>query len=288
MSIFVALHHVTHYKYDRPIDLGPQTVRLRPAPHTPHADPELFAQGRAGQPFRQLAAGPAGQLAGALVFPGEGHRAEDRGRSRRRDDRDQPVRLLRRALCRQVSVRLHRRSQDRTGALSGDHRAAGPLLAAYLAEHSARRPPARSISWSISTRKLQNNIRYVIRMEPGVQTPEETLGSAPARAATPPGCWSRSLRHLGLAARFVSGYLIQLRPTSIRSTGRAGRERLHRSARLGRGLSARRRLDRLRPHLGPAGGRGPHPARLHAALSHGGADLAARSALRRGRIRASR
>ena len=208
MAIHVALHHQTVYRYDRRVSLGPQVIRLRPAPHcrTPILSYSLRVLPK--NQFINWQQDPQGNYLARLVFPEpttelsvEVDLVAEMAVYNPFDFFLEPH-AEQYPFCYDASAARELRPFLETEADS-------PRLSAFLAK--VPREPQRTMDFLVALNQMvQSEIAYVIRMEPGVQTCEETLTLRTGSCRDSAWLLVQAMRRLGLAARFVSGYLIQL------------------------------------------------------------------------------
>ncbi|MBC7994969.1 MAG: transglutaminase family protein [Rhizobacter sp.] len=222
MSIHVALNHVTHYRYDRPVNLGPQVVRLRPAPHSRTRILSYSMRVTPATHFINWQQDPQSNYLARLVFP-------DKTTSFRIEiDLVAEMSVLNpfdfflepeadnfpfeydKSLATELEPYRHKAKLT-------------PVFEKYLASISREKMQTTNFLVALNQR-LQKDISYLIRMEPGVQTPEETLVNGSGSCRDTGWLLVQLLRHLGFAARFVSGYLIQLKSDVKSLDGPSGTE----------------------------------------------------------------
>jgi uncharacterized protein (DUF2126 family)/transglutaminase-like putative cysteine protease len=208
MSIHAALTHRTSYRYDRPISLGPQTIRLRPAPYarTPILSYSLKV---APEPhFLNWQQDPQGNFQARVVFPEKVSGFEVTVDLIADMATINPFDFFLEPEAESFPFTYDPVLEEELAPFRKTT-APGPELLSLLAAVPAKAEKTVDLLVEIN-RTLAARIAYIVRLEPGVWTPEETLGKATGSCRDSAWVLVNLLRHLGLAARFVSGYLIQL------------------------------------------------------------------------------
>jgi len=215
------------YRFDRAVKLSPHVVRLRPAAHcrTPVLAYSLTVT--PAEHFVNWQQDPFGNHLARLVFP------EPATELSVTVDLVADLAVINPfdffvedSAARYPFSYDEMLQRDLAPYLSDDE--PGPLVAAWLTQWSADHSSSGSDGPAVVdflvelNQRVLRSVAYTTRMEPGVQTPDETLEKAIGSCRDSAWLLVQILRQLGLAARFVSGYLVQLRPDEVPLDGAPG------------------------------------------------------------------
>jgi uncharacterized protein (DUF2126 family)/transglutaminase-like putative cysteine protease len=221
MSIHVALRHRTHYRYDRPVTLGPQVIRLRPAPHcrTPILSYSLKLTPPKGH-FLNWQQDAFGNYLARAVYPEKVREFAVEVDLVAEMSVYNPFDFFLEPYAEQFPFTYEKKLATELAPFLRKN-ARKPRFGEFVA--SIDRTPRRTIDFLVELNSRVNRlVGYVIRLEPGVQTPEQTLIKATGSCRDSAWLLVNALRHAGLAARFVSGYLIQLKADQKALDGPSG------------------------------------------------------------------
>jgi uncharacterized protein (DUF2126 family) len=220
MAIHVVLRHRTSYRYDRLVSLGAQTVRLRPAPHCRTRILGYSLEVEPGEHFINWQQDPQSNYLARLVFPKPTREltidVEVIAEMAAMNPFDFFVEPYAEKWPFEYEPTLREELAPYRKAIP-----LTPLLEAFIAA-VPRAPRTTSDVLVELNHRLCEHIRYLVRLEPGLQTPEETLEKRSGSCRDSGWLLVQILRHLGFAARFASGYLIQLTADTKPLDGPAG------------------------------------------------------------------
>ncbi|MFK7818270.1 MAG: DUF2126 domain-containing protein [Planctomycetaceae bacterium] len=208
MTIRVALNHTTAYTYDRRINVGPQTIRLRPAVHCRTPIQSYSLEIDPADHFLNWQQDPHGNFLARAVFADPIERLSFSVSLVADMTVINPFGFFVEEAAEEIPFEYAPElKRDLAPWLIVDDN--GKEFAKYF--ETINRKPRRTIDFLVEVnQKLSEDIDYLIRMEPGVQSCKETLTKKSGSCRDSAWLLVQLLRQYGLAARFVSGYLIQL------------------------------------------------------------------------------
>ncbi|MDX2423178.1 MAG: transglutaminase family protein [Amphritea sp.] len=208
MAIRTAIHHITEYRFDKAVEMSPHTIRLRPAAHSRTPIKAYSLKVSPENHFINWQQDPFGNFLARIVFPEKSDHLRVEVEVIADMTVINPFDFFLEEYAEKFPFKYEKElhSELKPYLEIVDH---GPLIREWV--RSVPRDPMPMNDFLVYlNQRLEQDIDYNIRMEPGVQSGEETLQLKRGSCRDTAWLLVQILRHLGLAARFASGYLVQL------------------------------------------------------------------------------